>query len=148
MNHLLIFEKNKNKSFMKRISILIPIMLFLVVAANAQNIRTTEEPLITSMMEKFEEVNRATEFVEGWRIQILATTNRQQLETSRQRFQYRYPNIPVTWVHSSPHYKLRAGAFLTKLEALRLKYILERDYTGIYLVKDDQVRVGELLNSF
>lgn len=133
---------------MKRIFIIVPILMFLAININGQNIRTTEEPLIASMMEKFVEVNKATQFVEGWRIQILATTNRQQLETSRQRFQYRYPNIPVTWVHSSPHYKLRAGAFLTKLEALRLKYILERDYTGIYLVKDDEIRVSELLNSF
>ncbi len=133
---------------MKRIFIIVPILMFMAINLNGQNIRTTEEPLIASMMEKFVEVNKATEFVEGWRIQILATTNRQQLETSRQRFQYRYPNIPVTWVHSSPHYKLRAGAFLTKLEALRLKYILERDYSGIYLVKDDEIRVSELLNSF
>ena len=133
---------------MKRVFIFIPVLLIIVGNLKGQNIRTNEEPLITSMMDKFVEVNRATQFVEGWRIQILATTNREQLESARQRFQYRYPNVPVSWVHSSPHYKLRAGAFSTKLEALRLKYILERDYSGLYLVKDDQIRLEELLSSF
>ncbi|MCB0650701.1 MAG: SPOR domain-containing protein [Saprospiraceae bacterium] len=133
---------------MKRVFIFIPVLLLIVGNLKGQNIRTNEEPLITSMMDKFVEVNRATQFVEGWRIQILATTNREQLESARQRFQYRYPNVPVSWVHSSPHYKLRAGAFSTKLEALRLKYILERDYSGLYLVKDDQIRLEELLSSF
>lgn len=133
---------------MKRVLIFIPFMLMFVFAVNAQNIRTNEEPLIASMMDRFVEINQSTQFVEGWRIQILATTNRQRLESARQSFQYRYPNVPVNWVHSSPHYKLRAGAFSTKLEALRLKYILERDYKGIYLVKDDQIRMSELLNSF
>ena len=133
---------------MNRVFIFIPVLLLIVGNLKGQNIRTNEEPLITSMMDKFVEVNRATQFVEGWRIQILATTNREQLESARQRFQYRYPNVPVSWVHSSPHYKLRAGAFSTKLEALRLKYILERDYSGLYLVKDDQIRLEELLSSF
>jgi hypothetical protein len=133
---------------MKRLLIITPIFIFFVLNVEAQNIRTNEEPLISSMMEKFVDVNQSRQFVDGWRIQILATTNRQRLESSRQNFQYRYPNIPVNWVHSSPHYKLRAGAFSTKLEALRLKYILERDYSGIYLVKDDQIRPKELLNAF
>ena len=133
---------------MKRVFIFIPVLLLIVGNLKGQNIRTNEEPLITSMMDKFVEVNRATQFVEGWRIQILATTNREQLESARQRFQYRYPNVPVSWVHSSPHYKLRAGAFFFMLEALRLKYILERDYSGLYLVKDDQIRLEELLSSF
>ena len=133
---------------MKNIFWVLNFLLFLNTQTQAQSIRTTEEPAITEMMEKFVELNRSRTFVEGWRIQILATTDRQRLEAARQRFQYRYPNIAVDWVHANPHYKLRAGAFSTKLEALRLKYILEREYSGIYLVKDDKIRPSELLNSF
>lgn len=128
--------------------LIISLLLFFTIYAEAQNIRVTEDPPIDEMMEKFVAINRSRTFVDGWRIQILATTDRQRLESARQRFQYRYPNIAIDWVHSNPHYKLRAGAFSTKLEALRLKYILERDYSGIYLVKDDKIRPSELLNSF
>ncbi len=133
-----------------RLLYLLGILVTMAIAnpAQAQNIQITEDPLIAKMMERFVEINKARTSVEGWRIQVLATTDRQKLEVTRQNFQYRYPNIPIDWVHSKPYYKLRAGAFVTKLEALRLKHILERDYSGIYLVKDDNIRPSEFINTY
>lgn len=113
----------------------------------AQGVQLNEEPVIGKMMDRFVEINKAKGTVEGWRIQILATNDRQKLESARQAFQYRYPNVPVDWVHNRPWYQLRAGAFSTKLEALRLKYILGQDYTGIYPVKDDSIHPTELINA-
>jgi len=114
--------------------------------AAAQNIK--EEPLIKEMMRQFEADNRNTSTVSGWRIQLLATTDRQKMDNVRQTFQYRYPNIPIDWIHDPPYYKLRAGAFSTKLDAMRLKHILEKDYTGLYLVKDDKIKTTELVQSY
>ena len=121
----------------------------LLISANvqAQNIQYNEDPVITNLMERFIELNKAKTTVEGWRIQILATNDRQKLETARQTFQYRYPNVPLDWVHNRPWYQLRAGAFSNKLEALRLKHILSQDYQGIYPVKDDSIRPAELINA-
>ena len=78
--------------------------------------------------------------VPGWRVQILATADRTRLETVERQFKVNYPSIPVDWVHNSPYYKLRAGAFRTKQEAERLKYTLSSQFDGVYLVKDE---VGE-----
>lgn len=115
---------------------------------NAQNVQIFEEQAITDMMNRFVEINKSKANVDGWRIQILATTDRQQLESVKQTFRYQYPNIPIDWIHSKPYYKLRAGAFSTKLEALRLKYILEQEYSGIYLVRDDAIRPDELIGTY
>lgn len=112
---------------------------------NGQNVQIIEEPLISDMMSKFIEINKSNTEIEGWRIQILATTDRQRMESVRQSFQYRYPNIPINWVHNAPYYKLRAGAFVSKLEALRLKYILDEDYPGTYPVKDSNISPSELI---
>lgn len=114
--------------------------------ATAQNVK--EEPLIKEMMQQFETINRNRATVSGWRIQLLATTDRQKLDNVRQTFQYRYPNIPVDWIHDPPYYKLRAGAYYTKLDAMRLKHILEKEYSGIYLVKDEKIRTVELVQSY
>ena len=114
----------------------------------AQNVQIVEEPTITKMMDRFVEINKSKANIDGWRIQILATTDRQKLETVKQTFRYQYPNIPIDWIHSKPYYKLRAGAFATKLEALRLKYILEQEYSGIYLVRDDAIRPEELIGTY
>ena len=128
----------------------LPLLLVLFLATvdvQAQGVKYKEEPLITDMLKRYEEINRSKQTVEGWRIQIMATNDRQKLESARQAFQYRYPNVPVDWVHNRPWYQLRAGAFATKLEALRLKYILSQDYTGTYPVKDDSIRPQELINA-
>ena len=115
---------------------------------NAQDVQIFEEPMITRMMDRFVEINKSKANVDGWRIQILATTDRQKLESVKQSFRYQYPNVPIDWIHSKPYYKLRAGAFSTKLEALRLKYILEQEYSGIYLVRDDAIRPEELIGAY
>ena len=117
-------------------------------SVGAQNVLIEEDDPIGQMMDRFTELNKARSTVTGWRIQIMATPDRQRLENVKQSFQYRYPSIPIDWVHSAPYYKLRAGAFATKLEALRLKYILEQDYPGIYLVKDDAITPRELIGRY
>jgi len=114
----------------------------------AQDIYIEEDPPIAEMMARFAEINQSRKLVPGWRVQILATADRSRLETVKQSFQYRYPNIPVDWVHSKPYYKLRAGAFSSKLDAMRLKFILEQDYPGIYLVKDDSIQPKELIGDY
>jgi len=83
---------------------------------------------------------------DGWRIQVFATPDRSKLEGARGTFINRYPNIPVDWVHASPWYRLRAGAFATKLEATRMLNSLKIYYTDAYLAKD-KIKTAELLNS-
>ncbi len=115
---------------------------------NAQNIQIKEDPIIGQMMDRFTAINKATTTIEGWRVQVLATPDRQQLESARQVFQYKYPNIPIDWVHANPWYKLYAGAFATKLDAMRLQYLLKRDYPSAYLVRDNTVRPVDLIGVY
>ncbi|WP_020568496.1 SPOR domain-containing protein [Neolewinella persica] len=102
---------------------------------------------IDALMELFQTENEAENKVDGWRVQILATTDRNRLETVESAFKVNYPSVPVDWVHTKPYYKLRAGAFQTKQEAERLKHTLERQFEGVYLVKD-KVSENELLRMY
>lgn len=102
---------------------------------------------IDNLLELFQTSNEAESKVEGWRVQILATTDRSRLETVQAEFKVNYPSVPVDWVHTKPYYKLRAGAFQTKQEAERLKYTLGRQFEGVYLVKDN-VSENELLRMY
>ncbi len=132
---------------MKHFSFLLACLL---VAATlcAQSVQVKLDPAVEQMVEQYTEQNQALSTVPGWRVQILATTDRQRLESVRQSFQYHYPNIPVDWEHSRPYYKLQAGAFSSKLDALRLKFVLSREYEGLYLVRDDSISKWELLNYY
>lgn len=110
-------------------------------------VSVTAEPSVGRLLNAFMQANEATNMVDGWRVQILATTDRQRLETVEARFKQNYPSVPVDWVHTSPYYKLRAGAFLTRQEAERLKYTLSREFEGVYLVRDE-VSENELLRMY
>lgn len=116
-----------------------------MAAQTSVSIKT--EPGVEALLELFQTVNENETEVEGWRVQILATTDRRRLETVENQFKVNYPSVPVDWVHTKPYYKLRAGAFKTKQEAERLKYTLGQQFEGVYLVKDD-VRESELIRMY
>ena len=133
---------------MKKLLYTVILVLSTALFVSAQSIQIKEAPSIAQLMNKFVEINKATVSVDGWRIQILATTDRFKMENAKQQFQYRYPNIVVNWVHEKPYYKLRVGAFDSKLEATRMLYILKRDYPGAYPAKDRNIRPQELAGYF
>lgn len=133
---------------MKKKGILIVISLICLHTLSAQNIQIKMDGILEEMIDQYTITNKAKNTVPGWRVQILATTDRQRLESVQQSFRYHYPNVPVDWEHSRPYYKLQAGAFKTKLDALRLKFILSREYEGLYLVRDEHINKQELLNYY
>ncbi|MEL7159873.1 MAG: SPOR domain-containing protein [Bacteroidota bacterium] len=133
---------------MQRFFSLFALLLFFsagLLAQSAISIKT--EKGVDQLLELFQTENEQETVVEGWRVQILATTDRRRLETVESEFKVNYPSVPVDWVHTKPYYKLRAGAFKTKQEAERLKYTLGEQFEGVYLVKDD-VRESELIRMY
>lgn len=104
-------------------------------------------PDIENLLELFQTENESVSKVPGWRVQILATTDRGRLETVQSQFKVNYPSVSVDWVHTKPYYKLRAGAFQTKQEAERLKYSLREQFEGVYLVKDE-ISESQLLKTY
>jgi hypothetical protein len=123
-------------------------ILFLILiffgGNQSQAQQITEEPAITTMMENYINYNQANKHMRGWRIQILVTTDRRQMENARSRFEYKYPDYPIKFSHSNPFYHLQTGAFITRQEARPLLKIIQRDFQSAFLVTDD-FEVTELM---
>lgn len=102
----------------------------------AQEIQINEPPLVTKMVERWAEINRTDPAIEGWRVQLFSSTDRKKVEEAKTAFLTNYPTIPCDWVQEKPYYKLRAGAFSTKLETMRLIRDLQADYPAAYATKD------------
>lgn len=122
--------------------------LFLILSAStssAQSVQVTEEPVITSMMSKYVEINKSKPTTSGWRVQVYATTDRESVELEKKKFRQNFPGIWADWSQSSPYYRLKAGAFTTKIEAQRLLYQLADVYPGAFVVQDNAVRPMELI---
>ncbi len=135
---------------MKNILPLLASILLIGTSLGAQSqgrISIEYEAGVETLVNKFVELNKATEFISGWRIQLLATTDRVRMEDALRNFRFLYPHVPVDWVHSKPYYKIRAGAFARKQDAIRLLYILKQDYPAAYPAQDDHIRPEELLLS-
>ncbi len=134
---------------MKRAFVFVVVLAVTVGVLSAQKqVVIVEDPGVTKMMEQYTQENKARQALDGWRVQILATPDRQNLDKSLQVFQSRFPNLTADWVHHNPYYKIRVGAFATKLEAMRLLYLLKPEYPGAYLVSDNKMKPTELLGNF
>jgi hypothetical protein len=133
---------------MRQYTLFVASLLFTAsLSAQQRNLIVTPDADVDRLLNLFSEINEIEEEVEGWRVQILATTDRRQLETTEREFKANYPSVPVDWVHNAPYYKLRAGAFFDRQEADRLRQTLSRDFEGVYLVKDE-VEETELLKMY
>jgi hypothetical protein len=129
---------------MKRIVSLLLGVLFFCIASHAQ-VQITEDPAVASLVQRHMDQNRMSTTISGWRIQLLATTDRRKVENEESKFIQRYPLIQVDWVHSKPYYKLKAGAFANRLDATRLLKEFNKYYPSALLTKSD-VRIDEVLN--
>lgn len=122
------------------------LLVFSLGNAQAQgSINETLEPQVERLVKRFVSKNKNQSMVDGWRIQILATSDRQRMEQALRKFGDLYPSVPADWIHAKPYYKVRAGAFATKRDALRTLYILKENYPAAYPIQDDKIRPDELL---
>lgn len=118
------------------------LLLLLPVCAGAQTV-SADYP-IEQMMAKWKELNRAQKTVSGWRVQLIATTDRRQMDAVLSAFKTNYPDIPIDWLHDKPYYKVQAGACPTKLEAMALQYRLKASYPAGYVVQSNSISPADL----
>ncbi len=113
-------------------------------AAVAQEIQLNEDPKITQLQRNWVNANRTNARMDGWRVQIMASTDRTQVEEGRNRFRQLYPDVPADWIQEKPYYKLRVGAFRSKLEALAFVSTLV-EYAGAYPARDANIHPRDFL---
>ena len=107
--------------------------LFLTLSVGAQGEITVETPAaVARMLEHYTATNKGRTQVDGWRIQLIATPDRRKMENALARFRGLYPGIWADWIHAKPYYKVRVGAYATKLDAMRTLYAIRDDYPDAY----------------
>jgi hypothetical protein len=124
-------------------------VLFLFLACfsfrlTAQEVQINEDPKVTTLTKTWTNNNRVSPRIDGWRVQIMASTDRLQVESGRNKFRTEYPEVPAEWVLEKPYYKLRVGAFRYKQAALA--FISELDgWPGAYPAKDTNIHPRDFL---
>ncbi len=125
-----------------------PLLLLLLACqllrVSAQEVQLNEDPKITQLTKTWTNSNRNNPHIDGWRVQIMASTDRVQVEAARNRFRTEYPEVSAEWTLEKPYYKLRVGAFRNKQEALAFITDLT-GWPGAYPAKDANIHPRDFL---
>lgn len=87
-----------------------------------------ENAMVSNLMNRFLAYNMEHTTIPGWKIQIISTNDRREMDEARSKFGYLFPGIPVVWKHVVPNYQVRVGAFRTKTELMDMMQDIRRSF--------------------
>ncbi len=94
-------------------------LFYFIFPGKAQSqVQIIEDPSITKIMAQYIQENKAISHLTGWRISVITTTDRRLMEQTRAKFKEQFSSLKTKWEYKEPYYYLKAGAFLTRVEAL------------------------------
>jgi hypothetical protein len=105
-----------------------------------------EEPDVTQLMAQYRSMNLQKPIIKAWRIQIITTDDRREMENAKSKFQRLYPHIDYSWEHVAPYYKVKIGAYEKKEDLEGFLLQLKRDFPFSLPVQDD-IEKSELIKA-
>ena len=107
-----------NKKDMRALRVLICAIGILVALQLEAQVVFRESASVSNIMNRFLAYNIDHSQIPGWKIQIISTTDRREMDEARSRFVSYFPGIPITWKHVAPNYQVKIGSYRTKPELM------------------------------
>ena len=127
---------------MKKIFFLLIIFPLLLTAqtdttlAKNGDITSVNEKGIDALVHKYETILKAKNGVEGWRVQLIFKAKQEEIRQLKIDFIRLYPEIPAYLEYDAPYYRVRVGNCRTKLEAIKIKHQISKNFPGAYPVPE------------
>jgi len=127
---------------MKKIFFLLIIFPLLLTAqtdttlAKNGDITSVNEKGIDALVHKYETILKAKNGVEGWRVQLIFKAKQEEIKQLKIDFIRLYPEIPAYLEYDAPYYRVRVGNCRTKLEAIKIKHQISKNFPGAYPVPE------------
>ncbi len=113
------------------------VMILLYLPSFGQsNISLKASYSVNTMMEKFVENGKANENIKAWRIQIVTTDDRRQMESAMSNFTSLYPGVNMDWKHVAPYYQVRVGYYENKNRLMPFLLDLKKTFPSATPVYD------------
>ena len=97
-------------------------------------ITSVNEQGINALFVKYENILKSKNGVEGWRVQLLFKAKQKEITQLKIDFIKLYPEIPTYLEYEAPYYRVLVGNFRTKLEAIKIKHQISKNFPGAYPV--------------
>ena len=81
--------------------------------------------------------NKYCDLMQGYRIQIMNSSNREDVYKKKAEVYSRYSKFKGYIVYDQPYYKLRIGDFETKLEARKFLNEIIQSFPTAFIVRDE-----------
>jgi len=113
-------------------------LLILVITGNSQNnIHLKTSKAVDDMMERFVANGKANETIKAWRIQIITTDDRREMETAKSTFSTMHPGMNIDWKHVAPYYQVRVGYFENKNKLMPFLLEIKKTFPSATPVYDN-----------
>jgi len=121
-----------------KIGIRILFLVTLVWIPNSLTAQVTfnEQSAVKRLMEYYVSQNRGEHSIDGWRIKIVSTTDRRELERAKGKFEQYYPKQGCIQDYEAPYYSLKYGAFETRLDVEPMLVQFKRDFPNAIPFRD------------
>jgi len=118
------------------------LLIFLVSITSLQlsgqsNVKVKTSVSVDRLMEKFVTTGKANETIKAWRIQIITTDDRREMETAKSNFTSMYPGMNVDWKHTAPYFQVRVGYFENKNKLMPFLLELKKTFPSATPVYDN-----------
>ncbi len=101
------------------------------------NIHVYQTATIKNMDQKIYDYQRYSHCTSpGFRVQVDFSQERNSINNTKSNFSLKYPSTPSYITYKQPYFRLSAGDFRTRLEAVSFLNKVKKDYPGAFLVAD------------
>lgn len=115
----------------------IALTFFSLNLKSQSNVKIEASPSVNKLMARYIENAKSKETVKVWRIQVLSTPDRREMENTISAFRAIYPEMISDWKHVSPNYQIRAGVFESKNKLMPLLLEIKKSFPTATPVYDN-----------
>ena len=92
---------------------------------------------VDDMYQLYLKENEKEPVVQGYRIQLASGQDRNNINAAKTKFYSKFPTMRPFITYQQPNFKLRVGAYRTKLEAQRELLEIHKEFGDAFIIRDD-----------
>jgi hypothetical protein len=112
------------------------VITFLFCSSLTAQAVINEETSVRSLMDKFENLGKSQKTIDGWRIKIINTTDRREMERAKFKFSSLFPNQRSNSSYENPYYSIRTGAYENRINLEPFLVELKEHFQNAIPVRD------------
>ena len=140
------FSNNFETSSMKILSYAI-ISVFILFHTDFIFAQTDSTIIVDSAAQRvidlYKKYKASPQVASGYRVQLLSSSVRADVQEAKTKFTQQFPLMNTYLVYQQPQFKLRAGDFTSRNEALSFLAIIQNDFPAAFVVPDRIVVGGK-----